>query len=189
MFCRFRSAFKHNKPCILREREVLTKKKIILKKICKSWIFFERSSKVILKTILFWIKMSFCQKLFSRMHHIKYINHVIRVFESYIVPSTVVYRMLPRLWEWVRAEGIAQKNAQAGIQAGIGFQVSISWVPGGNLFFSPCPVLLHLRPTAVSLLGKGRSPLLSTRRRAVLSSHRRRRGTCPSLNRYNSSNT
>lgn len=81
--------------------------------------------------------------------------------------NAVVCRMLPWLWEWVRAEGIAQKNAQAGIQAGISFQVyiSISWIPGGNLFFSPCPVLLHLRPTAVSLLGKGRSPLLSTRRR------------------------
>lgn len=93
------------------------------------------------------------------------------------MPSAVVYRMLPKaLWESVRAQGSAQKNAQAGIQAGVGFQVSTSGVPGGNLFFflpscpypSACPAPLHLRSTAVSLRGKGRSPLLSTRRTAVL---------------------
>lgn len=92
------------------------------------------------------------------------------------------------LWEWMRAEGIVQKNAQAGIQAGIGFQVSISWVPGGNLFFSSCPVLLHLRPTAVSLLARVALPYCQPDGEPF-SPHRRRRGTCPSLNRYNSSNT
>jgi len=67
------------------------------------------------------------------------------VFEACIVPSAVVYRMLLKaLWESVRAQSFAQKNAQVGIQASVGFQVSISGVPGGNLFFP----LLAPRPSA-----------------------------------------
>jgi len=114
-----------------------------------------------------------------------------------IVPNAVMYRMLSKaLWESVRAQGLAQKNAQAGIQASVGFQVSISEVPGGNLFFfSPClPPPLYLPGTSPPStnscfpLRQGSLSLIvnQTNSRFRPTVHA---GICPSLNHYNSSNT
>lgn len=105
--------------------------------------------------------------------------------------------MLPKaLWESVRAQGSAQKNAQAGIQAGVGFQVSISEVPGGNLFFSPClPLSLRLPGTSPPSTNSCFPPRQGSLSLIVNQTNSRSRptvvyaGTCPSLNRYNSSNT
>lgn len=104
-----------------------------------------------------------------------------RFSESCVLCDSEVLHLCIREPHGLLGMGACTKEC-SGRYTGVGFQPSISQVvtsffPGipllrtaslstESLPVSPCgSIPLHLRPTAVSLLGKGRSPLLSTRGR------------------------